>query len=57
MEKHGKVKTITDGFGNYWSIKCPLCGTNTMIIIRPGVARCSVCDSIIVEDNDEKRYF
>ena len=52
MEKRGSVKTITDGFGNYWSIQCPLCGTNTMIVIRPGGARCSMCDSIIKEEQE-----
>lgn len=53
MEKC-KSDTITDGFGNYWGIKCPICGCNSMVVIRPGKARCNMCDSIIMEDKDEK---
>lgn len=36
---------ITDGFGNYWDIKCPICGNDSMIVIRPGKAVCSECDN------------
>lgn len=41
---HSKtLKTITDGFGTYWSAVCPVCGKESMVIIRPGVARCEEC--------------
>lgn len=31
---------ITDGYENYWPIKCPYCGKKSMIIVRPGWASC-----------------
>lgn len=34
---------ITDGFGNYWSIRCPRCGKETMQVIGPGKVQCSEC--------------
>lgn len=36
-------KTITDGFGQTWAIKCPKCKRNTMEVVRPGKAQCSNC--------------
>ena len=36
--------TIEDGFGNSWSIMCPLCKNPSMHIIRPGKVQCSNCD-------------
>ena len=35
---------ITDGFGNYWHSHCPKCGKQTMEVLRPGDARCPLCD-------------
>ena len=40
-------ETIEDGFGNKWCKKCPLCRNDSMEIVRPGVARCSVCESTV----------
>lgn len=35
---------ITDGFGHTWSKVCPKCKKSSMIVIRPGDARCSSCE-------------
>lgn len=42
---HGKVERlfIADGFGSTWSIKCPECGKDTMVVTRPGKAQCMSC--------------
>jgi predicted dithiol-disulfide oxidoreductase (DUF899 family) len=34
---------IDDGFGNSWSKTCPMCHMQTMQIVRPGKAQCSIC--------------
>jgi hypothetical protein len=51
MEKfYGNLEaseTIEDGFGNKWCKKCPLCRNDSMEIVRPGVARCSICESTV----------
>lgn len=36
-------KTITDGFGQTWAVKCTKCKRNTMEVVRPGKAQCSKC--------------
>lgn len=35
--------TITDGFGNHWSRKCPECGGD-IHVVRPGKVQCSRCE-------------
>jgi len=35
--------TISDGFGTEWSIVCPDCHCETMEVVRPGKAQCSIC--------------
>ncbi len=35
---------ITDGFGNSWSKKCPICGKNSIVIVRPGKVQCNNCE-------------
>ncbi len=35
--------TIEDGFGNSWSIICPLCNDKSMQVMRPGKVQCSNC--------------
>ena len=37
-----KPVMISDGFGNYWSVKCPACG-GEIEVVRPGKAQCSGC--------------
>jgi hypothetical protein len=37
------IKTIEDGFGNVWAKKCPECGKNKMVVVRPGKAQCDNC--------------
>ena len=34
---------ITDNCGNFWSKKCPVCGQESMEIVRPGQVQCSNC--------------
>lgn len=36
--------TIDDGFDSKWSAHCEICGCKTMYVVRPGLARCSICD-------------
>lgn len=36
------VETISDGYAT-WLKKCPDCGKNTMVVIRPGKAQCDNC--------------
>ncbi len=38
-----KNETITDGFGNHWSLMCPECNKKTMVIVRPGKVQCMDC--------------
>lgn len=38
-----KDKIISDGFGNSWYIKCPTCGKDSMVIVRPGKVQCRNC--------------
>jgi peptidyl-tRNA hydrolase len=35
---------IEDGFGNAWSKICPKCGKESMAVVRPGDARCGLCE-------------
>lgn len=35
--------TITDGFGNRWSRRCPDCGELSMEVVRPGKVQCGRC--------------
>ena len=37
-----KPEIITDGLGNYWLAKCPVC-VRKMEIVRPGKVQCSGC--------------
>ena len=39
-----KGSTIEDGFGSSWSITCPVCGNDSMHIVRPGKVQCENCD-------------
>ena len=41
LELQGRV--ITDDCGGYWSIRCPMCGQDTMEIVRPGKVQCTKC--------------
>jgi len=36
---------LDDGFGNRWDAFCDVCGTKSVYIVRPGDARCSICES------------
>lgn len=36
-------QTIDDGFGSEWSIWCPMCGKDSMVVARPGHAQCMYC--------------
>jgi len=36
--------TIEDGFGNVWSIICPICHKRTMEVVRPGKVQCTNCE-------------
>ena len=36
-------QTISDGFGSTWSKKCPMCGKDTMEVVRPGKVQCANC--------------
>ena len=38
------IKTISDGFGNSWAKKCPNCGKEAMVVVRPGKAQCNNCE-------------
>jgi hypothetical protein len=38
-----KGKQITDGFGNFWPIKCSMCNKNKMEVVRPGKVQCGHC--------------
>lgn len=42
-EEKQKEETIEDGFGNFWSKKCAMCGKMTMEVVRPGKVQCIVC--------------
>ena len=45
-DEDGSLKeaaTISDGFGATWSKKCPMCGKDTMEIVRPGWVQCGNC--------------
>mgnify|MGYP001574186091 CR=1 FL=1 len=35
--------TVSDGFGNTWSIKCPACGKDEIFVVRPGKIQCNNC--------------
>lgn len=39
-----KENTIEDGFGSSWSKICPVCGKDSMQIVRPGKVQCGNCD-------------
>ena len=39
----GRKLMITDGFGNFWPAKCPMCKKNKMQVVRPGKVQCSQC--------------
>ena len=44
-DKHPKsIETISDGFGSVWAKKCPHCGKNKMVVVRPGKAQCDNCE-------------
>ena len=34
---------IEDGHGNWWHKRCPRCGRNTMKVVSPGKAQCTMC--------------
>lgn len=36
-------KTIEDGFGSVWSLRCLDCGRNSMQVVRPGKVQCQYC--------------
>ena len=38
-----EATTISDGFGSTWSKTCPMCGKETMEIVRPGKVQCANC--------------
>lgn len=45
-QKHrNRQGTISDGFGSEWSQWCPKCHMNSMVVMRPGEARCDICDN------------
>ncbi len=35
---------IEDGFGSGWSAWCPMCGEESMSIVRPGKVQCNNCE-------------
>jgi len=37
------TETIKDGFGSEWNITCPMCGRDSMQIVRPGKVQCGHC--------------
>lgn len=50
MEEAGREwadDTIVDGFGSAWSRCCPMCGRDSMVVVRPGKCQCSLCCSTI----------
>jgi len=36
--------TIEDGFGSIWSAYCEKCENRSMQVVRPGIARCAICE-------------
>jgi len=38
-----KEETISDGFGSTWLKRCPECGKDSMVVIRPGKVQCNNC--------------
>ena len=41
--KRNKQKTIKDGFGNEWELKCPQCNRDSMQVMSPGKVQCKYC--------------
>ena len=39
-----EINIISDGFGNIWDARCPMCKKKTMHVVRPGKAACYNCD-------------
>lgn len=40
---HSSGDTIEDGFGGFWSKRCPMCSRNGMQVMRPGKVQCRYC--------------
>lgn len=38
------INFIYDGFGTTWSKRCPECGKDSMVVVRPGKAQCDSCE-------------
>ena len=38
-----KQETISDGLGSEWLKKCPDCGKDEMVVVRPGKVQCNNC--------------
>ena len=36
--------TIRDGYGNSWNMKCDKCNSDSIEVIKPGLAICKNCD-------------
>jgi len=39
-----KIDYVEDGFGNFWNPYCFRCNKKSIIIVRPGYAKCKYCD-------------
>lgn len=46
-----KRDLIEDGFGNAWDARCDTCGNRSMQVIRPGMAKCAICEALQPADH------
>ena len=40
---HENILTVADGCGGLWARRCPDCGQDTMVVVRPGKVQCGNC--------------
>ena len=43
VHAHENTLTVADGCGGLWARRCPDCGEDTMVVVRPGKVQCGNC--------------